>query len=58
MIPKVKTWNVRYYVNGELAESVYVKTINKRFALWEAREATGYRYVLKADKVTVSPVFN
>lgn len=35
MIPKVRTWKVR---NKDTNETVFVDTINKRFARWAAQD--------------------
>ena len=36
MIPRVKSWTVRYYIGSKRVVSIVVRTINKRFAMWEA----------------------
>ncbi len=55
MIPKVKTWQVRYYQNGTLIATYPVRTINKRFAIWLACEEGMWAYHAQADRVTVTP---
>jgi hypothetical protein len=55
MIPKVRRWKVKYHMpNGEVRE-IIVRTINKNFAQWEARDILGYTAWMDADKITVSP---
>jgi hypothetical protein len=49
MIPKVKRWKV---TDTETGKVYFVDTINKRFALWLAREQ--YGLWMKSLKVSVS----
>jgi hypothetical protein len=38
-VPRVRRWRVRYHLEPEgLHCTVFVRTINKRFACWEARD--------------------
>lgn len=58
-IPKVRRWRVRYYMNHTLLADIIVETINKRFALWMARDQIIIKHLdryMAADKVTVSPI--
>jgi hypothetical protein len=58
-IPAVRRWRVRYYMNHTLLADFVVDAINKRFALWAARDEIIARHLdryLAADKVTVSPM--
>lgn len=60
-IPPVRTWRVRYFVNGRIALSVDVETINKRFARWLARDHAWSCATIRehgAERVTVSLVTN
>jgi len=43
MIPKVRTWRVRYLdVAGKVLAECETETINRRFALWNARDVLGW----------------
>lgn len=42
MIPRVRTWRVRYHFADGDHQDIYVHTINRRFARWEARSNGGY----------------
>jgi hypothetical protein len=58
-IPRVEQWCVRYYLGEVLLAEIDVESINRRFALWLARDrimAVQYQRYLAADKVTVSKV--
>ena len=56
-IPRVRLWRVRYHMPDETRRDVYVRTINKRFARWEARERGGWANIVAgADDETVSLV--
>ena len=55
MIPKVRTWRVRFYDGATVVEDVTVDTINKRFARWLANEKNGWP-ATKSTRVTVSLV--
>ena len=60
-IPSVRQWQVRYYMGATLLAEIVVETINKRFALWEARDCIIAKHLdryLAADRVTVSLVKN
>lgn len=58
-IPSVRQWRVRYYMGATLLADIVVETINKRFALWEARDRIITKHLdryIAADRVTVSIV--
>lgn len=58
-IPRVRQWQVRYYMGKTLLADIVVETINKRFAKWEARDCIIAKHLdryLAADRVTVSLV--
>ncbi len=42
MVPKVRTWRVRFYDEATLLKDVAINTVNKRFARWLANEQNGY----------------
>jgi len=56
-IPRVRMWRVRYHMPDETVRDVFVRTINKRFARWEARERGGWGCIIAgATDETVSLV--
>ena len=56
MIPKVKTWRVRLWnLLGREIGCVDVPAINRRFALWAARDAVGWDLWSCAQRVTAAP---
>jgi len=57
MIPRVKTWQVKYWTTQDSrwhgrVLTARVETINKRFAKWLANEALGYPAIF-SDRVSV-----
>jgi hypothetical protein len=57
MIPKVRHWRVRYWMGKTLLADIVVATINKRFALWEARDCIIAKHLdryIAADRISVS----
>jgi hypothetical protein len=52
MIPKVRTWRVRYLnERGDVVAECETETINRRFAIWNARDVIGWH---PAARVRVS----
>jgi len=62
MIPKVKTWQVKFWTEQDTRWHgrvlvARVETINKRFARWMANEQLGYPAIF-SSKVTVGVIKN
>lgn len=57
-IPQSREWRVRGYRNGREIYCHNVRTINKRFARWIARDEIGWSRFSAADRVTVAPAPN
>jgi hypothetical protein len=58
MIPKCKKWKVLYLKKGNAKSGIgcYVYAVNRRFALWNARDYIGFP--APGSKVTASIVKN
>ena len=41
-IPRVRIWRVRYHMPDHSRRDIFVATINKRFARWEAHDRGGW----------------
>lgn len=58
-IPPVRRWRVRFYMGHTLLADMIADAVNKRFALWAARDrirATHLDRYLAATRVTCSPM--
>jgi hypothetical protein len=55
-IPRVRVWRVRYRMPDDSVRDVFVRTINRMFARWEARQRGGWGCIIDGARETVSLV--
>ena len=56
MIPRCKLWNVTYWLPDHTKRTWRGYAPTRQFALWNARDAMGWRDWHRASKVTASVV--